>query len=33
MDKKELEGKKLSELRELAKSKGISDVESLKKAG
>ena len=33
MDKKELEGKKLSELRELAKYKGISDVESLKKAG
>ena len=33
MDKKELEGKKLSELRELAKNKGISDVESLKKAG
>ena len=33
MDKKELEGKKLSELRELAINKGISDVESLKKAG
>jgi transcription termination factor Rho len=33
MDKKELEGKKLSELRELAKNKGISDIETLKKAG
>ena len=33
MDKKELESKKLSELRDLAKTKGISDVESLKKAG
>jgi transcription termination factor Rho len=32
MDKKELEGKKLSELREIASSKGIEKIETFKKA-